>query len=83
MQVPEDLKIVCPLCGGKGTNTVGGFADHAKEHQISCRMCKGRQWLWALDQEEMAQRIAKVEAENAVLKKELEQCQEALGDATT
>ena len=72
--MPE-LKLSCPNCGGSGYTERRGFSsagdmDAGNEpHPVAmrCSACHARGWLWALDQEEMAERIARSEQALAAL----------------
>ena len=62
-EIPEYLKIKCPLCAGVGMKERGSFVDPSQMRMGSCHACKGTGKVWALDQQEMAARIAALEAE--------------------
>jgi hypothetical protein len=61
--IPEDLKTKCPLCQGVGHKERNLFADSSQMRMGSCHHCHGAGWIWALDQERMAARIAVLTAE--------------------
>lgn len=65
--IPEDLKTVCPLCGGVGHKERTSFNDPSTMRMGSCHSCKGKGWIWALDQQEMAERVVKAESWNREL----------------
>jgi RecJ-like exonuclease len=80
MNVTDDLKHKCPLCSGAGRREQISFRSagemdaggEPQTHTISCYLCKGSGFVWALDQQQMAERIAKLEAENAALRQRVE-----------
>lgn len=69
-QIPEDLKTQCPICKGEGKVQRRGFAsagdmDANSEPRMitqSCYQCHSKGWLWALSDDEMAERIANLES---------------------
>lgn len=61
--IPEDLKQKCPLCDGIGHKESTSFRSPGTMRMGQCHACKGRGWIWALDQREMAERLATLEAE--------------------
>ena len=63
--IPEDLKKVCPLCKGKKEIT---YDDYEGRILGSCYFCSGTGVVWALTLEQMAERIARLEAEVKELK---------------
>lgn len=65
--IPEDLKEKCPNCRGTGYTDRSGFSDPASGVKIRCSTCRGKGWLWALDQQEMAERLAQAESQAAEL----------------
>lgn len=67
--IPEDLKKVCPLCKGKKEIT---YDDYEGRILGSCYFCSGTGVVWALTLEQMAERIARLEAEVAALKAQVE-----------
>lgn len=74
-QIPE-LKTQCMICAGTGKTEHIGFSSAGDmdagndPHPVTrtCYQCKGRGWAWALDQQEMAERIADLAAEVERLK---------------
>lgn len=60
--IPQDLQTKCVLCNGEGMKRKGSFADPSKMRMGSCHSCHGTGWVWALGQQEMAKRIADLEA---------------------
>jgi len=62
-EIHEYLKIKWPLCAGVGMKERGSFVDPSQMRMGSCHACKGTGKVWALDQQEMAARIAALEAE--------------------
>lgn len=71
--IPEDLQVKCPLCAGEGMKNRTSFSDLSKMRMGSCHSCKGTGKIWALDQQEMAERIARAEADARTLKAQIEQ----------
>jgi hypothetical protein len=70
-KIPEDLKQQCPNCNGTGRTTSQSFVSDADgTHPVisRCSACRAKGWMWALDQQEMAERIADLSAANARLK---------------
>ena len=61
--IHEYLKIKWPLCARVGMKERGSFVDPSQMRMGSCHACKGTGKVWALDQQEMAARIAALEAE--------------------
>ena len=59
--IPEDLKTTCPLCSGLGKIKRGSFARPNTDITKACHNCHRRGWIWKLDQQEMAERIAELE----------------------
>jgi hypothetical protein len=76
--IPDDLKLTCPLCKGSGYVKRTGFSSagdmdaNSTPRLISrtCMACKGKGWIWSLTQDEMAQRIARLEQQLANARKE-------------
>ena len=62
LKIPEDLKVTCPLCAGAGEKEVSSFYDPSIMLIKICHVCKRKGWIWALDLDEMAERIARAEA---------------------
>jgi hypothetical protein len=62
-EIHEYLKIKWPLCAEVGMKERGSFVDPSQMRMGSCHACKGTGKVWALDQQEMAARIAALEAE--------------------
>ena len=58
-EIPE-LKAKCPACDNGKMSRVS-FQDATKTVQKTCSVCSGRGWIWALDQQEMAERIDRAE----------------------
>jgi hypothetical protein len=72
-EIHEYLKIKWPLCAGVGMKERGSFVDPSQMRMGSCHACKGTGKVWALDQQEMAARIAALEAEVQALREKLTQ----------
>lgn len=70
LKIPEDLRSLCPNCYGVGSVILTGFTGG--DVTGGCPVCHARGWLWKLDQQEMAERIAAKDAELATLRTELE-----------
>jgi hypothetical protein len=70
-EIHEYLKIKWPLCAGVGMKERGSFVDPSQMRMGSCHACKGTGKVWALDQQEMAARIAALEAEVKALREKL------------
>ena len=85
-EIPEDLRTVCTLCNGSGSLQAFDFRsagemdanDEPKMHAVTCRACRGKGWLWALDQEEMAQRIGALVAEVRRLEADVKIAEDAM-----
>lgn len=67
MEIPERLQETCPNCSGKGEIDAFSFSDPATVIQKRCRVCNRQGWLWSMDQEAMAQEIARLDKENIEL----------------
>lgn len=78
LEIPEDLRVLCPLCKGTKTVECTSFVDNEKLIMSSCHFCHAKGWLWALDQEQMAERIARAEAENKEARRLLENASQRL-----
>jgi hypothetical protein len=63
--IPEDLKQPCPLCKGSGAKMSTSFMNPRIPHPVHCHHCKGTGQVWALDLQEMAERIADLERQLA------------------
>lgn len=78
--IPEGLKIECPNCHGIGSTKRTAFAsagemDAGGEPRLidqRCSACRSKGWIWALDQDEMAERIVLLEFEKNGLAKLLD-----------
>lgn len=76
--IANELQTKCPLCKGVGMKEGMRFSETSQLRMGSCHTCKGRGWLWALDQEEMADRIVRTITDLATLRTIAGEMREAL-----
>lgn len=78
--VPEDLKAECVLCKGRGRVSSTSFVRPGTYIERQCHNCKGRGWNWALTFDEMAERIARAEAQLAAANERAERLSRPVTD---
>ena len=74
--IAPDLRVPCSLCSGTGFRDSSDFRSAGEmdvkseptTHHVTCYLCHGKKWMWALDQQEMAERVSKAEQENVALR---------------